>query len=331
MSGSIYGKIFKVTTWGESHGAAIGAVIDGCPSGLLLSEKDIQIELDKRKPSNSPLSTIRKESDKAIILSGVFEGKTTGTPISVIVFNEDARTKDYSEIKNIFRPGHADYTFYTKYGVRDYRGGGRSSGRETVGRVIAGAIAKKILKELGIEISAYSFDLELVVEDGDSVGGIVECVIKGVKAGIGETVFDKLDAELAKSMLSIGAVKGIEFGAGFKSAFMKGSENNDEFFNDNGKISKLTNNSGGILAGMSDGSDIVFRLAFKPTPSISKPQKTVDIQGNDIEIEINGRHDVCIVPRAIVVVEAMAAITLTDLVLRNLTARMDNIKLVVLS
>ena len=363
MAGSSFGKIFKITTWGESHGKALGVTIDGCPAGIPLSEEDIQKELDRRKPGSNPYGTKRNESDTAIILSGVFEGKTTGTPITIAVYNADHHSADYSAIADKFRPGHADYGFQSKYGIRDYRGGGRSSGRETLCRVAAGAVAKKILSDLGIDICAYTvsigpvhidrnimdissrFDNPLVMPDaaaakkaaefldkcmseGDSAGGVAECVIKGVPAGIGEPVFDKLDAVLGMAILSIGAVKGIEFGAGFDVSSMKGSENNDPFVSDNGAVKKLSNNSGGILGGISDGSDIVFRAAFKPTPSISKEQSTVNTSGENIKIKIKGRHDPIIVPRAIVVVEAMAAIALTDMIFRNMPSKTDNLKAV---
>lgn len=361
MSGSILGKNFQISTWGESHGEALGVVIDGCPAGIALCEEDIQKDLDLRKPGSNKFGTQRKESDTVHILSGVFEGKTTGTPISLVVYNENQKSRDYSNIMNVFRPGHADYTFYKKYGFRDYRGGGRSSGRETLCRVAAGAVAKKILSELGIsfityskEIAGFSSDkvpasreevfadklymadsgvsekaaeyLNTCIENHDSAGGIVECIIKNVPAGFGETVFDKLDASLAKAVFSLGAVKGFEIGAGFGAAKLNGSSNNDPFTVSDGKVVKKTNNAGGILGGMSDGSDIVFRAAFKPTPSIFKEQETVDIDGNITKIEIKGRHDPIIVPRAVIVVEAMAAITLTDLLFSNMFARIDNIK-----
>lgn len=361
VAGSSFGTIFKITTWGESHGKALGVTIDGCPAGIPLSEEDIQKELDRRKPGSNPYGTKRNESDSAVILSGVFEGKTTGTPITIVVYNADHHSSDYSSIADKFRPGHADYGFHSKYGFRDYRGGGRSSGRETLCRVAAGAVAKKILAELGIEICAYTvsigpvsidrnnmdiskrFDNPLIMPDpiaaqkaseyldkcmseGDSAGGIAECVIKGVPAGIGEPVFDKLDAVLGMAILSIGAVKGIEFGSGFAVSKMKGSENNDPFIAENGKVKKLTNNSGGILGGISDGSDIIFRAAFKPTPSISKKQHTVNTASENVEIEIKGRHDPIIVPRAIVVVEAMSAIALTDMLFRSLPSQIDKIK-----
>lgn len=360
MAGSTFGNIFRIMTWGESHGAGLGVVVDGCPAGIPLSEQDIQVMLDRRRPGQSKFTTPRNEADTVQILSGVFDGKTTGTPISMVVLNKTQRSSDYSEIAGYYRPGHADYTFDEKYGFRDYRGGGRSSGRETIGRVAAGAIALKILEYLGIKVNAYAkeiggisidynnFDLSETsnnpfnmpdkeaaekveayaaqkLSEGDSVGGIVECVISNVFAGIGEPVFDKLDANLAKAVMSIGAVKGFEIGSGFDSAKMTGSENNDAFIIRDGKIDKETNNAGGILGGMSDGSDIVFRAAFKPTPSISKKQQTVNKDGDEISVSIKGRHDPMIVPRAVVVVEAMAALTLVDLIFENMTARIDRI------
>lgn len=360
MSGSVYGNIFKISTWGESHGEALGAIIDGCPAGIPLCENDIQNDLDLRKPGSNKFGTQRKESDCVHILSGVFEGITTGTPISLLIYNEDQHSKDYSDISDIYRPGHADYTFQQKYGIRDYRGGGRSSGRETAARVAAGAVAKKILSYVGISFLTYSKEiagissdcvpnsreeifedslymadkeasnkaaekLKLCIQNGDSAGGIVECIIKGVPAGLGETVFDKLDADLAKAIFSLGAVKGFEIGSGFSAARSTGSQNNDSFFDNSGSISKKSNNSGGILGGMSDGSNIVFRAAFKPTPSISHAQHTVDINGNEREISIKGRHDPIIVPRAVIVVEAMAAIVLTDHLFTNMSSRIDRI------
>lgn len=360
MAGSIYGKSFRVTTWGESHGAGLGVVIDGCPAGLELSEQDIQKYLDKRKPGQSVYTTPRKEADAVRIMSGVFEGKTTGAPISMMVINETQRSSDYSEIAEYYRPGHADYTFDEKYGFRDYRGGGRSSGRETIGRVAAGAVAVKLLEQLGIKILAYASeiggisidydrfdagniennafrlpDAEAVkkveeyaagkLEEKDSMGGIIECVITGVMPGIGETVFDKLDAQLAKAVMSIGAVKGFEVGDGFAVARATGLKNNDAFIIKDGRIDKETNHAGGILGGMSDGTDIVFRAAFKPTPSIAATQRTVNKAGEEIDISIKGRHDPMIVPRAVVVVEAMAALTLVDLIFENMTAKLDNI------
>lgn len=361
MAGSTLGTIFKITTWGESHGKGIGVVVDGCPAGLSLEEKDIQCFLDRRKPGQSKFTTMRNEGDQVEILSGVFEGKTTGTPISMIVWNTDQRSKDYGNIMEVYRPGHADFTFDEKYGFRDYRGGGRSSGRETIGRVAAGAIAACFLRSLGITVTAYtrsvgpyevkeeSFDLKerdqnrlympdketsLLAEQyleemmgrRDSVGGVVECIIDGVPAGIGDPVFDKYDASLAKAVMSIGAVKGFEIGDGFLASHALGSENNDGFcMNPDGRTKKVTNHAGGILGGISDGSRVIFRAAFKPTPSIAQPQKTVTRQGEETEIEIKGRHDPIIVPRAVVVVEATAALTTVDLLLANLSARMDRI------
>lgn len=362
MAGSTIGTNFKITTWGESHGTGIGVVIDGCPAGLSLCEEDIQTYLNRRKPGQSAFSTPRKEDDAVHILSGVFEGRTTGTPISLIVVNENQHSKDYSEIASYYRPGHADFTFDAKYGFRDYRGGGRSSGRETIGRVAAGAVAAKILKELGIEILTYSkgigpvtidetrFDAAeitknpLYMPDADaaakaasyleeckamqnSAGGIIECVITGVPAGIGDPVFEKIDANLAKAIFSIGAVKGFEIGDGFAVAAATGLTNNDAFVTDeNGSVTKETNHAGGILGGMSDGSPIVFRTAIKPTPSVASTQKTVNKNGEEIEINIKGRHDPIIVPRAVVVVESMAAITILDAMLSNMNARIDGIK-----
>lgn len=361
MAGSIYGRLFQISTWGESHGKGIGVVIDGCPAGLSLSEEDIQVYLDRRKPGQSQFTTGRKENDMAQIWSGVFEGRTTGTPISILVQNQDQRSRDYGNIMNTYRPGHADYTFDEKYGFRDYRGGGRSSGRETTARVAAGAVAAKILKELGIEVHAYtkaigpvsvpeneyhpeeifqnpiympsnayaqkaSAYLEECIKNQDSSGGIIECVVTGMPVGIGDTVFEKLDANLAKAMLSIGAVKGFEIGDGFKAADTKGSINNDSFHTKDGRITKDTNHAGGVLGGMSDGSKIIFRAAVKPTPSISQPQSTVTKDGDNTEMIIKGRHDPVIVPRAVVVVESMAAITILDLLFTNMSARMDKLK-----
>lgn len=361
MAGSTFGNIFKITTWGESHGKGIGVVVDGCPAGLSLCEEDIQEYLDRRKPGQSQYTTQRREADTVEILSGVFEGKTTGTPISMVVFNKTQRSSDYSDIANYYRPGHADYTFDEKYGFRDYRGGGRSSGRETIGRVAAGAIACKILKELGITVSAYArsignveidynnFDikerdnnpvampdsaaaemaeklLKQKMEEKDSVGGVVECVVKNMKTGVGEPVFDKLDACLGKAIMSIGAVKGFEIGAGFNASKMAGSEDNDSFYAKDGAVLKKSNNAGGILGGISDGSDIVLRAAFKPTPSIFSEQETVNRNMENIKVEIKGRHDPIIVPRAVVVVEAMTAITVLDLLFTGMTSTLAGIK-----
>lgn len=359
MAGSTFGNIFKIMTWGESHGKGIGVVIDGCPAGLPLCEEDIQVYLNRRKPGQSKYTTPRKEDDAVEILSGVFEGKTTGTPISLVVYNKNQQSKDYSEIASYYRPGHADYTFDAKYGFRDYRGGGRSSGRETIGRVAAGAVAAKILKALGISILTYtrsigpvtidmerfskdeisenvlympdkeaaqkaSAYLEQCMKEQNSSGGMVECIITGMPAGIGDTVFEKLDANLAKAILSIGAVKGFEIGDGFAVAAATGLTNNDAFcIDENGNTAKKTNHAGGILGGMSDGSPIIFRAAIKPTPSIASTQQTVNKNGETIDINIKGRHDPIIVPRAVVVVESMAALTILDLLLSNMGARMD--------
>lgn len=362
MAGSTFGKILTMTTWGESHGAGIGVVVDGCPAGLLLAEEDIQKYLDRRKPGQSRYTTKRNESDSVEIMSGVFEGRTTGTPIAMMIRNQDQHSKDYREIAGYYRPGHADYTFDKKYGFRDYRGGGRSSGRETIGRVAAGVVAAKILEGLGVRVTAYTkaigniqvqperFDMEecsrnmLYMPDAsaaaeaqmfleekmaqmDSAGGIVECVIQGVPAGIGEPVFEKLDANLAKAICSIGAVKGFEIGDGFEAAKTTGALNNDAFcISPDGRVGKRTNHAGGILGGISDGTEIVFRAAFKPTPSIASPQKTVNRDGREIEISVKGRHDPIIVPRAVVVVEMMAAFTVADMMLAGMTARMDRVR-----
>lgn len=361
MAGSTYGTLFKITTWGESHGAAIGVVIDGCPAGLLLSEDDIQSYLDRRKPGQSRYTTARQESDHAEILSGIFEGKTTGTPISIIVRNQDQRSRDYGRIKDCYRPGHADYTFDAKYGFRDYRGGGRSSGRETIGRVAAGAVASKLLEQFGIRLTAYTrsigtitipeeeYDFSCIMENKlympsntyarkasayleecmknkDSSGGIIECRITGIPAGIGEPVFDKLDAALAKGIMSIGAVKGVEIGDGFLAAGAVGSDNNDAFCCEDNHIYKRTNHSGGTLGGLSDGSPVLIRAAVKPTPSIAREQETVTADGENTFITITGRHDPVIVPRAVVVVEAMTALTLIDLLMVNTSSRLEYLK-----
>ena len=361
MAGSTFGKQFTITTWGESHGKAIGAVVDGCPAGLPLQEEDIQVYLDRRKPGSSPFSTPRKESDRVRILSGVFEGKTTGTPISLLIPNTSQRSADYSEIACYYRPGHADYTFDAKYGFRDYRGGGRSSGRETAGRVAGGAIAAKFLNELGIRVQAYTksigpvsidpsrFDasaipsaptampdreadsraqewLKACMQEKDSSGGVVECVISGLPAGVGEPVFLKLDACLAAALFSIGAVKAVEIGDGTGVSTAKGSENNDPFRIQDGRIVKASNHAGGILGGISDGADIVMRAHIKPTPSIFRPQQTVNVHGQEQTVSIRGRHDPVIVPRAVVVVECMAALTIADLLLANMGARMDGVR-----
>ena len=362
MAGSTFGNIFKITTWGESHGKGVGVVVDGCPAGLSLCEEDIQKFLDRRKPGQSRFTTPRKEDDTVEILSGVFEGRTTGTPISLVVYNKNQQSRDYSEIASYYRPGHADYTFDMKYGFRDYRGGGRSSGRETIGRVAAGAIAVKILNQLDIRLLTYSKSigpivcsprnfnadeimqnpvympdadaaenavayLDACIAEQNSSGGIVECIVSGVPAGIGDPVFEKLDANLAKAIMSIGAVKGFEIGDGFDVAKATGKNNNDAFYIDeNHCIHKETNHAGGILGGISDGSDIILRAAIKPTPSISATQHTVNKSGEEIDINIKGRHDPIIVPRAVVVVESMAAITILDALFANTTSCMDSLK-----
>jgi chorismate synthase len=341
MAGSSFGHLYRLTTFGESHGGAVGVTVDGCPPKLELSEQDIQTQLDRRKPGQSFITTPRKEPDTVSILSGVFEGMTTGTPIMMILYNSDADPSAYDDIKGMFRPGHADYTYLQKYGVRDYRGSGRASGRETAGRVAAGAIARKLLERRGIRILAYTKRaagiecedflpeqiednllracdpqaaermmnrISEIKETEDSVGGVVECLIEGVTPGLGEPVFDKLDAELAHAMLSIGAVKGIEFGAGFRAADMTGSEHNDEM----GPAGFLSNNAGGILGGISTGERIIFRVAVKPVSSISRTQRTVSTAGDETVIKTEGRHDACICPRIVPVVEAMAAIVLED-------------------
>lgn len=361
MFGSSFGNMFKVTTWGESHGKGLGVVVDGCPAGLPICEEDIQQYLDRRKPGQSKYTTKRQESDTVEILSGIFEGKTTGTSISLIVYNKDQHSADYKEIADYYRPGHADLNFDTKYGFRDYRGGGRSSGRETIGRVAAGAIACKILKQLGVSLNTYTlsigpvsidrnrFDneaimqnplympdmvsakeaadyLEHCMQEKNSSGGTIECVIRGLPAGVGDPVFEKLDANLSKAILSIGAVKGFEIGDGFQVSQATGLTNNDCYqANEDGSVNKITNHAGGITGGMSDGCDIIFRTAIKPTPSIAAAQKTVNKSGENIEVTIKGRHDPVIVPRAVVVVEAMAALTITDMLFASMTSNMDGI------
>lgn len=352
--GSTYGKIFKIATFGESHGPAIGVIVEGCPAGLNFDENFIQNELDRRKPGQSRITTQRKEADEFQVLSGVFEGKTTGTPIAMVIHNGDQRSKDYGHIAQQFRPSHADFTYQQKYGVRDYRGGGRSSARETAARVAAGAVAKILLKNEGITFQAYvsqvgtlklekhysELDLNLAEENavrcpdpilaqqmfdyidsirkaGDSVGGVINCVIKGCPVGLGEPVFDKLHAELGKAMLSINAVKGFEYGSGFEGVEQLGSAHNDEFYTENGQVKTKTNHSGGVQGGISNGADIYFRTAFKPVATIMTNQHSVDEQGNNVIVSGKGRHDPCVVPRAVPIVEAMAALVLADFYLRN--------------
>lgn len=360
MAGSVYGTLFQISTWGESHGPGVGVTIDGCPAGLSLSEIDIQKFLDRRKPGQNKFTTKRKENDTAQILSGVFEGRTTGTPISILVENQNQKSRDYNNIMDIYRPGHADYTFDAKYGIRDYRGGGRSSGRETIGRVAAGAVASRLLNRLGISITAYaksigpitvpeaeynyaairqnslympnndcaaqaSAYLESRAANQDSSGGIIECVVSGMPAGIGEPVFDKLDANLAKAIMSIGSVKGVEIGDGFRAAASSGSANNDSFYMKENTVRKKSNHSGGILGGLSDGSPIILRAAVKPTPSIARLQETVNRMGESVSLSVHGRHDPVIVPRAVVIVESMTALTLIDMLLINMCSRLDGV------
>jgi chorismate synthase len=354
--GSVYGTLFRVSTFGESHGGAVGAVVDGCPPGLALSEADIQPDLDRRKPGQSDVTTPRKEEDAITILSGVFEGKTTGTPILLIARNKDARSDDYSVLKTLYRPSHADFTYNKKYGIRDWRGSGRASARETLARVAAGAIAKKYLREhFGISFLSYvdqvgsitsSIDPLTVTPDqiessitrcpdrevapqmealirevqahGDSIGGVIRGVITGCPVGLGEPVFDKLHAELGKAMLSINAVKGFDIGEGFGAAHLRGSEHNDPFVrNSDGTIVPLTNRAGGVLGGISTGMPILFRVAFKPVATISLPQQTVTEEGNAITLEATGRHDPCVLPRAVPIVDAMAALVVMDMVMRR--------------
>ncbi len=355
MAGSTFGKIFKIATWGESHGAGVGVVVDGCPAGLPLKEADIQKELDRRKTGQSKVTTTRKEADKVRILSGVFQGKTMGTPIALWIENHDADSSKYELIKDLYRPGHADYTYQMKYGMRDYRGGGRSSARETAGRVAAGAIAKKLLAHYKIKVIGYTRKIgpfsakkidfneierniircpDKAVTDkmidhimkirkkGDSVGGVVEVIAKNVPAGIGEPVFDRLDADLAKAVMSIPAVKGVEIGVGFEAAEMLGSECNDAFVLKGKKISTKTNHAGGILGGISNGENIVLRLVVKPTSSINKTQNTVTQKGKKATINVEGRHDPCICPRAVPIAEAMVALTLIDHVMRQKLSRL---------
>jgi len=355
MAGSTFGKIFKIATWGESHGAGIGVVVDGCPAGLALKEADIQKELDRRKTGQSKVTTTRKEADKVRILSGVFKGKTMGTPIALWIENQDADSSKYELIKDLYRPGHADYTYQMKYGMRDYRGGGRSSARETAGRVAAGAIAKKLLARHKIKVIGYTRQIgpfhakkidfkeierniircpDKAVTDkmidhimkirkkGDSVGGVVEVIAQGVPAGIGEPVFDRLDADLAKAVMGIPAVKGVEIGVGFEAAQMLGSECNDQFVVKGKKISTKTNHAGGILGGISNGENIVLRLVVKPTSSINKTQQTVTLKGKKATINVEGRHDPCICPRAVPIAEAMVALTLIDHLMRQRLSRL---------
>ncbi len=356
MAGSTFGQLFRITTFGESHGGGVGVVVDGCPPGIAITEEDVQKELDRRKPGQSSITTTRKEQDRIHILSGMADGLTTGTPIMMIAYNEDVRSEDYLELKDLYRPGHADYTFTQKYGLRDWKGSGRASARETLGRVAAGAIAKKYLKEkLGIEFVSYveqvgdiradvDFSkvtpkmvesnivrcpdpkaaekmiklIEKVRADNDSVGGVVQGVIKGLPVGLGEPVFDKLPADLAKAMMSINAVKGFEIGSGFGGVSMRGSEHNDEFYVDKkGGIRTKTNNAGGTLGGISNGETVYFRVAIKPVSTISQTQNTVTTDKKHTKLEAKGRHDPCVLPRAIPIVDAMGALVIIDHYLRH--------------
>jgi chorismate synthase len=360
VAGSIFGSAFRISTFGESHGKAIGVIIDGCPAGLDIDEAFIQAELDRRKPGQSAIVTQRKESDTVQILSGVFEGKSTGTPIGMLIPNDDQRSHDYGHIADKYRPSHADFTYQEKYGVRDYRGGGRSSARETAARVAAGAIAKLFLIQNGVKIQAYvsqvgplilqksagELDLSLtesndvrcpdpemalqmidlikaVRKDGDTIGGVVSAVITGCPVGLGEPAFDKLHADLGKAMLSINACKGFEYGSGFAGVSMRGSEHNDVFYQEDGIIKTRTNHSGGIQGGISNGMDITFRVAFKPVATIIPAQESVNVQGESVEVTGRGRHDPCVLPRAVPIVESMAALVLADHLLRQRMTRSE--------
>ncbi len=353
---SQFGHLFRISTWGESHGGGVGVVVDGCPPHLELNEADIQRDLDRRRPGQSEIVTPRDEADQCRILSGVFEGRTLGTPIAVSVLNKDARPESYREMEHAFRPSHADYTYQAKYGIRNWQGGGRSSARETIGRVAASAIGKKVLAALcpGLEVVSYVRSIQhlhaevntdtvqfaevesnivrcpdaamaeqmishikAVRSEGDSVGGVVECVVRGVPAGLGEPVFDRLEADLAKGMLSLPATKGFEVGSGFSGTTLRGSEHNDAFYMAAGKVHTRTNRSGGVQGGISNGENIVFRVAFKPTATIFHSQQTVSPQGEDVELKARGRHDACVLPRAVPMVEAMTVLVLVDHVLRQ--------------
>ena len=356
--GNTFGNLFKLTSFGESHGSMIGGIIEGCPAGLEINKGLIQKDLDRRKPGQSKVTSPRKEDDKVQLLSGIFEGKSTGTPIGFLIPNINSKSQDYSNIKDVFRPSHADYTYEEKYGLRDYRGGGRSSARETACRVVAGSIAKQLLNNYGIKISAYVSSIGNIFADeknvdlnkdydsnivrcpdndasekminlitelkskGNTVGGQIKCIINGVKPGLGEPVFDKLHADLGKAMLSINAVKGFEYGSGFSGSKMTGSVHNDEFIVENGNVSTKTNNSGGIQGGISNGEDIYFKVAFKPVATIMSKQNSIDKEKNNVELSVKGRHDPCVVPRAVPIVESMAAIVLADHLLRNRTSKL---------
>ncbi len=361
MAGSTFGQLFKIHTYGESHGKAIGVIVDGCPAGLVIDEDFINEELQRRKPGQSKITTQRKEPDEVHILSGTFEGKTTGTPIHLIIHNKDQKSKDYSHIKDSYRPSHADFTWQEKFGLRDYRGGGRSSARETAARVAAGAIAKLMLTKVGVRIHAFvqqvgHLKLESPYQEldftqteqnivrcpnlemaqkmialidetrkkGDTIGGIIQCVIEGTPVGLGQPVFDKLQADLAKAMLSINAVKGFEYGSGFAAAAMNGLSHNDIFENQSGKVTTQTNYSGGIQGGISNGMDIYFNVAFKPVATVMRDQQSINTAGNEVTVKGKGRHDPCVVPRAVPIVEAMAALVLADHYLRSRSDQIDN-------
>jgi len=354
MSGSVFGKIFRISTFGESHGVAVGVIIDGCPAGININLQEIQTDLSRRRPGQSNIVTQRKEADQVVIQSGIMDGLSTGTPISLVIMNQDQKSKDYNHIKEKFRPSHADYTYQIKYGIRDYRGGGRSSARETVARVAAGAIAKELIAQYGIKVRAfvsqvgalrltksieelgYNHIEENIVrcpdpvlaekmiahikeirKDGDTIGGMITCIIEGVPVGLGEPVFDKLHADLGKAMLSINAVKGFEYGSGFDAVTMRGSEHNDIFQKDGDKVTTSTNYSGGVQGGISNGMPISCNIAFKPVATLMKDQASLDTSGQDVTVTGKGRHDPCVVPRAVPIVEAMAALVMADHLLRS--------------
>jgi chorismate synthase len=360
--GNSFGRLFRITTFGESHGKALGAIVEGCPAGLEIDEEKIRLEMQRRKPGQSKITTQRKEEDEIEILSGVFEGKSTGTPIGIVIKNADQKSKDYSHISDKFRPSHADFTYFEKYGIRDYRGGGRSSARETAARVAGGAIAKQFLATKGIQIQAYvsqvgdltlqkpytSLNLDLAEDnivrcpdpemadqmialidsvrlERDTIGGVVSCVIKNCPPGLGEPVFDRLHAELGKAMLSINAVKGFEYGSGFEGVKMRGSQHNDAIVNEAGKIHTTTNHSGGIQGGISNGEDIYFRVAFKPVATIMQDQASVNEAGEEVTVSGKGRHDPCVVPRAVPIVEAMSALVIADFLLISKTNKLAEI------
>ena len=358
MRGNSTGQVFRLTTFGESHGAAIGGVIDGCPAGLAIDRDRIQMELDRRRPGSTSVGTTRSEMDLVEILSGIFEGTSLGTPIGFLIRNNDAKSSDYDQLKNVYRPSHADRTWEQKFGIRDHRGGGRSSARETACRVVGGAIARQFIQREGVRVEAFvsqvgaiamdaPYDrldldrrwndpvrcpdplvsermhalIEEVRAEGDSIGGVVHCIVRGIPEGLGEPVFDRLDADLAKAMLSINATKGFQVGSGFRSVEMRGSEHNDALINDQGKIRTSTNRSGGLLGGISNGEDLYFDVAFKPPATIEKAQRTVDLLGQGTILEAKGRHDPCVVPRAVPIVEAMACLVIADHLLRQRSGR----------